>query len=352
MNTLEQAVNIWYSSSNTTNIIIVLWMLAVVVLFFFLIPYEIVEIKKRKRLKEEFFKKAKEYGLSDLETILLWKHSKDYRWNISLVFNNKKVFDIISSKIIKEDISYSRLVDEMRHKLGFDRIPWFLPISTTKDIELYQSGQIVFNDRHYEAVVWDKDEKYIYIALYSSSKPPIKIGDYITFSFMTQDYAQISFSSKVAGISEDAGRTIYKIEHSDKIIKTPMREAVRIELSLKAYIYIPKQEELETYEKEKILPAPEEDNVIEGIIKDLSIGGARFCTSFSLQELQKIFIGFKIYDKDLLILGSIRNKFDAVDHYCYGIKFEELAKDQEDYIRSYIVEQQRLLVKSYKLGEI
>jgi hypothetical protein len=59
MNTLQQAVNIWYSSSNTTNIIIVLWMLLTVIFLFFLIPYLIVEIKKRNKIKEDFSKKPK-----------------------------------------------------------------------------------------------------------------------------------------------------------------------------------------------------------------------------------------------------------------------------------------------------
>ncbi|HEK25018.1 MAG TPA: PilZ domain-containing protein, partial [Hydrogenobaculum sp.] len=217
MNTLQQAVNIWYSSSNTTNIIIVLWMLLVVIFLFFLLPYAIVEIKKRNKIKEEFFKKAKEYGLTDLEAELLWRYSSDYRWNIALVFNNKKVFEIVASKILRKDMTYSKLIDEMRHKLGFDRIPWFLPISTTKDIELYQSGKILFNERQYDGVVWDKDEKYIYLALYNINESPIKIGDVITFSFITQDYVQTSFSSKVVGISEDSGRILYKVEHSDKV---------------------------------------------------------------------------------------------------------------------------------------
>jgi len=88
------------------------------------------------------------------------------------------------------------------------------------------------------------------------------------------------------------------------------------------------------------------------VIKDLSIGGTRFCTSISLSDLQKVFVKFRIYDKDLIIFGTIRNKFDAVDHFCYGIKFEDVTKEQEEDIRSYIIEQQRLLVKSYKLGEL
>ncbi|MGC8649783.1 MAG: flagellar brake protein [Hydrogenobaculum sp.] len=352
MNTLQQAVNIWYSSSNTTNIIIVLLMLLTVIFLFFLVPYLIVEIKKRNKIKEEFFKKAKEYGLTDLEAELLWRYSSDYRWNIALVFNNKKVFEIVASKILNNDTSFADIINQIRHKLGFDHVPWFLPISTTKDIELYQSGKILFNERQYDAVVWDKDEKYIYLALYNINKSPIKIGDVITFSFITQDYVQTSFSSKVVGISEDSGRILYKVEHSDKVVRVPIRDAVRIELSLKAYIYIPTAEELEVYEKEQILPEPEEDKFIEGVIKDLSIGGTRFCTSVSLSDLQKVFVKFRIYDKDLIIFGTIRNKFDAVDHFCYGIKFENITKEQEEDIRSYIIEQQRLLVKSYKLGEL
>ncbi|MGC8677662.1 MAG: flagellar brake protein [Hydrogenobaculum sp.] len=327
-------------------------MLLTVIFLFFLVPYLIVEIKKRNKIKEEFFKKAKEYGLSDLEAELLWNYSSDHRWNIALVFNNKKVFEIVASKILKKDMTYSKLIDEMRPKLGFDRIPWFLPISTTKDIELYQSGKILFNGRQYDGVVWDKDEKYIYLALYNINKSPIKIGDVITFSFIIQDYVQISFNLKIIGISEDSGRILYKVEHSDKVVRVPIIDAVRIELSLKAHIYIPTAEELEVYEKEQILPEPEEDKFIEGVIKDLSIGGTRFCTSVFLSDLQKVFVKFRIYDKDLIIFGTIRNKFDTVDHFCYGIKFENITKEQEEDIRSYIIEQQRLLVKSYKLGEL
>jgi len=353
MNTLQQAVNIWYSSSNTTNIIIVLWMLLTVIFLFFLIPYTIAEAKKRAKLKQDFFKKAKEeYGLSDEEADVLWKYSKDYRWNISLVFNNKKVFEIIASKILKKDSSYTAIINQMRHKLGFEKVPWFLPISTTKDIELYQNGKIIFNERQYEAVVWDNDEKYIYLALYNLEASPIKPGDTITFSFTTQDYVQNSFTSKVVEISKDAGKILYKVEHSNHVVRTPIRDAIRIEISLKAYLYIPTSEELETYKNEKILPEPEEDKLIEGMIKDLSVGGVRFCTSFSLEEFQNVFVLFNIYEKDLMIFGVVKNKFDALDHYCYGIKFEELSKEQEEEIRSYVVEQQRLLIKSYKLGEI
>jgi hypothetical protein len=117
MNTLQQAINIWYSSSNTTNIIIVLWILLTVIFLFFLIPYLIVEIKKRNKIKEDFFKKAKEYGLTKLEAELLWKYSTDYRWNISLIFNNKKVFKIIASKILKNDTSLADIITQLRINL-------------------------------------------------------------------------------------------------------------------------------------------------------------------------------------------------------------------------------------------
>ncbi len=348
MSSLEQAVNIWYSSSNTTNIIIVLWILLVTIFLFFLVPYAIAETRKQNTIKQEFFRKAEEYGLSELESNLLWKYSKDYRWNIALIFNNKKVFEIIALNILKKDTTFVDVIDDLRHKLGFDNIPWFLPVSTTKDIELYQSGKIKFNERQYEAVVWDKDEKYLYIALYNVQSSPIKVGNIITFSFITKDYVKTSFSSKVVEILEDAGRIICKLEHTDKVSREPVREAVRIELSLKAYVYIPSYEELKTYEEEEILPEPEEDKLVGVIIRDLSVGGSRFCTGVSLPiDIEsKIFIKFQLYDKDFMLYGIIKNKFDVVDHVCYGAQFERVTKDQEAFIRSYIVEQQRLLIKT------
>ncbi len=353
MDTLQQAVNIWYSSSNTGNIIAVLSILLAVIFVFFLIPYALEEIKQANKLKENFHKDAEEYGLSSLEEQLVWKYSKDYRWNMSLVFNNKKVFEIIASRILKDNPNYVDIVSSLRHRLGFEKIPWFLPVSSTKDIELYQMGKIIFNEREYEAVVWDKDEINIYLALYYLKTAPIKVGDEIEFSFTTSDYAKAYFKSKVVAISEDGDRSVYKVEHVDKVIRTPLREAVRLELNLKAYLYIPYTEELEAYKEEKVLPELDESSLIEGTIKDLSIGGARFCTNLSLPvDLEhSIFLKFNLYAQELIVYGVIKSKIENIGRYCYGIKFDELSKEQEESIRSYVIEQQRLEIRAYKLGE-
>lgn len=353
-NNLQEAVNLWYGSSNTENIIVVLIILLSVILLFFLIPYEIVEIKKLRKLKEMFFQESLQYGLSSLETSILWKYSKDYRWNPTLIFSNKKAFEITASKILKSNPSFRGLIPSIRHKLGFEKIPWFLPVSGTRDIDLYQIGKIIFNEREYEATVWENDDEYIYLALYNIQNTPIKVGDNITFSFITNDYAKAQFTSRVVDIFEDAGKIVYKIEHVDKVIRTPLREAFRIELNLKAFIYMPSSEELEEYKNNNLLPEPEEESLIEGVIKDLSIGGIRFCTTFSIpiNIESEIFLQFNLYNKDIIVYGTIKNKTSSINNYCYGIKLENLTKDQEESIRNYIIEQQRLELKTYKLGEI
>jgi len=48
------------------------------------------------------------------------------------------------------------MIKSMRRKLGFDKIPPFMPLISTKDIELFQTGNsISFQNRKYS-----KDQIY------------------------------------------------------------------------------------------------------------------------------------------------------------------------------------------------
>lgn len=67
---------------------------------------------------------------------------------------------------------------------------------------------------------------------------------------------------------------------------------------------------------------------------------------------QKVYLYFDLKSHPIRALGTVRNVRSGTSKTCLGIKFENLSKADEDYIRKFIIEEQRELLRAYKMGEL
>lgn len=355
-NSLQEAINIWYSSSSIDNLLTILYILLATAIFLFIIPYLITKYKKQKAIKENFLQECKDYNLDDNECDLLWKNIDEYYWNPSLVLNNKKAFEKISSKIINKDRTYAQIISKIRSKLGFESLPWFLPLSSSKDIDIYQVLTIKVGDLFLEGALWDKDELCLTVGLFDvPSTLNLKLGQKVKVSLEKDSSDKYSFETEICEINTDNQKVVIKLKHVDKLEHTTLRQTVRWETTIFTQFVILKKEELKSILDQKIIPDFEEDRLREGLIKDIGPGGVRLCVKEKLdaKEGDTLMISFRINQKEIRdVLGEIRTITDVIDHTCYGIKFLNLNSSQEEAIRLFVIDEQRKLLKAYKTGEI
>ncbi|GAB6065526.1 PilZ domain-containing protein [Aquifex pyrophilus] len=303
------------------------------------VPVIYLRIKERQRLKEVFFSRAKDYDLTEEETELLWKYVRQFPVNPTLVFENKALFEKIVDRIVRngnpEEI---KLISTIRMKLRFSSIPWFIPLSTTRDIEVYQTGRLVVGNQEVDAYVYDKDEEFLYIALLQPIS--VKVGDRIKFYFLRENDARYSFEANVEKIFMEMGRMILAVRHTDKLNRIQFRETVRWKVKIPVKFTILKKEGEETY---------------EGIIEDISVRGARVCYegTIDVKEGENVLLDFTLKGYRFMnLLGRIVHKSVYEKKVCMGIKFEEVSRKEEQIIESFILEEQRKLLRAYKMGEI
>ncbi|WP_461829708.1 flagellar brake protein [Aquifex sp.] len=321
-----------------------LLILVVVFLLFSLsiaIPFLYMKISRRRELKRIFFSHAKDYDLTQEEAELLWRYASKLPINPLLVFEKKVIFEKVVDEIVKKgEPEEIKMIPVIRMKLRYDTLPWFIPLSTTRDIDIYQTGTLIVGEYRTEAYVYDKDEEYIYIALMSSI--PVKVGDKVKFFFVRENDARYSFEGEVEKIFSEAGRTVIALRHTDKITRIQLRESIRWKVEIPARFRF--GENLQALSQEEY----------EGIIEDISVRGVRLCYSgnLPLKEGDFVLLDFSLRHHDFKgIIGRVMYKKVYERKTCYGIKFEDITRKEEQIIEQFILEEQRKLLRAYKLGE-
>ena len=306
------------------------------------LPLIYLSYQRKKTLRNIFFSRAKDYDLTEYETEMLWKYVSNMGVNPTLIFESKTFFEKVVSKVVeggnREEI---KTVPSIRTKLRYDTVPWFIPLTTTKDIDLYQTGTVIIGNTHIDAYVYDKDEEFLYIALLEPY--PIKVGERITFFFIRENDARYSFEAIVDQVFTENERTIIAIKHTDKLYRVQLRENIRWKTHIPAKFTFGR--------KLEDLGEPQYD----GIIEDISVKGARLCfEDINLPVKENYFVlleftlkGYKFKN----LIGRVMHKILYEKKMCVGIKFEEISRQEEKAIEHYILEEQRKLIKMYKLGE-
>ena len=306
-----------------------------------IIPFIYMKISKRRELKRIFFSHAKDYDLTEEETELLWRYASKLPINPLLVFEKKVIFEKVVDEVVKngnpEEI---KMIPVIRMKLRYDTLPWFIPLSTTRDIDIYQTGTLIVGEYKTDAYVYDKDEEFIYIALMSNV--PVRVGDKVKFFFVRENDARYSFESEVEKVFTEMGRTVIALRHTDKLTRIQLRESMRWKVEIPAKFRFG-----ESLQKMN----PEE---YEGIIEDISVKGVRLCYpgNIPLKDGDYLLLDFKLRNYEFKnIIGRVMYKKVYEKKTCFGVKFEDITRKEEQVIEQFILEEQRKLLRAYKLGE-
>ncbi len=342
--TFKEATKYMFESPSLYDVIFVVVGFVFAVGLLIVFPYMWSRYKARIHLKEEFFSTGKNVGLSLPELSLMWKCAKAMDEPTKVLYN-KAVFEKCVNKLVKEDISVIEQVSHIRKKLRFDSLPWFLPLSSTKDIDVYQTGFLSFEDVAYSAAVWDKNELELHIAILDIVIKAPKEGDKVKFSFLREDDGRYYFQSEVIRTYKDGTKLVVVVPHTDQLSKIQLREHLRWKVNIPAKVFFG-LDKMKFFEEE-----PEE--YIDAVIEDISPQGAKVCVQrFIEAKLEdKIILQFELKSIPIRTVGTIKNIRTGFEKVCFGIKFESIGKAEEDFIRRFILEEQREILKAYKMGE-
>lgn len=314
-----------------------------VVLFLIVLPYVISRYLNLKEKKAEFFSVGRSLGLSEEEISVFWECVKGTDYEATKLYTSKPIFEKCVSMLVKEDPTKVDMVGRVRRKLNFDYVPWFLPLTSSREIDLYQTGFIIYNRDAYPAAVWERTEGELHIAILND-RPRINPNDRVKFSFTREDDARYYFEADVLDVYMDRGKVVLILPHVDKLNRIQLREHIRWRVKLPVQF---------TMLEDGSVKELSEESFIEGTIQDISVGGAKVCTPrvLDLKTGQKVFLRFDLSGVRMEVFGEVRNTQRSTERLCFGLKFEKLKEKDEEVIRRFILEEQRKALRAYRTGE-
>lgn len=346
--TFKEATKYMFQT-DLTDILLVLFGFVASVVILVVLPYAISKYLASRSARREFEVIGKQMGLNEEEIALLYKCASTLE-EPNKVFYSKYVFERCAGKLVKESSDNIPIIVSVRKKLKFEHLPWFLPLATTRDIELYQTGFISYKGKSYGAAVWEKTEEYLKIAILDRTPEFPQPGDRVKFSFLREDDGRYYFEAEVLNTYLEGGKVILVIPHTEKLGKVQLRDSIRWKVSIPARAFFfnrkVKAEELSLIEE---LP---DGSFLEGTIENISTGGVRVCFKrfVSAKEGDSLLLEFEWKGEAFKnILAEIRHITGSTDRTCFGLKFLNLKKDYEDTIRRFIIEEQREALKAYKM---
>ncbi|MEN3027807.1 MAG: PilZ domain-containing protein [Aquificaceae bacterium] len=342
--TFREATRYMFETPSLSDVLFVFLGFSLAVGLLIILPYWWSKHKTGLELRKEFFNTGKNLGLSERELSLLWRCVKVAREPIKIL-QSKTVFERCVNRLVKEDLSRIESISQIRRKLRFDSLPWFLPLTTTRDIDLYQTGFITFEKFAYSSAVWEKSELELHLALLDLPREEIRTGSKVKFSFLREGDGRYYFQAEVLRTYQEGSKLVLVLPHTDRLSKIQLRESLRWRVKIPAKVYIYSDATSSLFE----VPG----NTLEGTIEDLSTLGVRVCfQSFVEVKLEdRVYIEFQLRAQTIKVTGSVKNARDSAEKTCIGVKFNNLSKMDEDHIRKFITDEQRELLKAYKIGE-
>ncbi|MEZ0323728.1 MAG: PilZ domain-containing protein [Hydrogenothermaceae bacterium] len=319
-------------------------MLIVLIILMIVAVLSINYFSKRFREKYkyiEFEKFSKEKELSEKQYKILWDYSLKLGRDPFLALEFKSPFEKVIDIYIKENPNFDEeLIKDMRKKLGFDHIPYFVPLTTTKDIDLFQGGILrIGENRIIKVALYDKDERYMYwIVTDDINGLPVTSGDTVKINFVRKGDAAYIIEVPVEEISNDNGKIIIKAPHTFELIRVQRREYPRVETDLDCII----GKEVE-----------EKTVWLEGKIIDISLSGARVCippekkSILNLKTGDQIYLQFDILNESIFQKSEVVNIYEKQKTLCYGLRFIDTKESVQRIIFDYVKRQQQALAKLY-----
>ncbi|TCK03868.1 flagellar brake protein [Phorcysia thermohydrogeniphila] len=320
------------------NTLLIFVLLIVAFLLFIMLAGLIREYLKEKKLRISFFKEASEKGLTEEEATTLWTYSRKFGRDPFLALEFKAPFERVVDFYLKNAPNpKEELVQDMRMKLGFDYIPYFVPLTSTKDIELFQTAKLYISDkRRYEIALFDKDERYMYWTLLepvAGGKELVGVEAKITF--IRKGDGIYTFKEVIEKTSYENGKLILHMPHTFELTRYQRREYARVEVELAASVGIYDRKEGKT-------------KWVSGEIVDISAGGAKVCIPLTeldteLSGMTEIILRFELNGHHFNQKATVVNVYPRRHTTCYGVKFEQIMPEEQKIIHDFVKrEQQRL----------
>ncbi len=297
--------------------------------------------KHRKKL---FIDSAKALGLTEKEAEILWEYAQEVERDPFLVLEFKAPFEKVVQKYIEENPNFDEhLIKDMRRKLGFDEVPEGLPLISTKDIELFQTGNLIAGKgKILPVALYDKDEKYMYWYLIDQKPPfPFKPGDKVKIRFLRTEDGMYTFEGIVEDILEEDGKYIVKIPHTFNLERIQRRKEIRVKISKPVEV--------------KYKTKDGQEHHIYTKLWDISTQGAKFCIRKKEAKKENLKIGmelvlsFELEGEKIATEAILKNITEENDNECYGVQFQNIDKKASNIILKFIQkEQHRMLRKVHR----
>jgi len=310
------------------------------------VPYVWGRLSRQKDIEKAFFTRGKSLGLTREEIELLWTYAKRFPYDPQMIFDNKSLFEKVVTRVVRENVAGVRLIPSIRAKLRFDTVPWFIPLTNTRDIDLYQTGKLVVDGIYIDAAVWDKTETELHLVVLEALPRPVRIGESVKFHFVRENEGRYSFESTVVDKYTEGDRLVLVLEHSETLHRVQLRESLRWKVNIPVEFAL-----LEDLTEDSVKGAV----FTGGRIDDISTKGVRICTDVLLKprEGHYIVMNFSIRDYNFEnTVGQIVNIRSMQTQVCMGVKFLKISRQEEKIIDKFILEEQRKLIKTYKIGEM
>ena len=310
------------------------------------IPYIWGKVARSREIENAFFSRGKSLGLTPEEIRLLWRYAKKFPYDPQMIYENKSLFERIVSKIVHQNLGGVRLIPSIRSKLRFDTVPWFIPITNTRDIDLYQTGKLIVDGSYVDAAVWDKTETELHIVILGPLPRAVRIGETVKFNFIRENEGRYTFESTVKDKYTEGDRLVFVLEHTENLHRVQLRESLRWKVN------VPVEFALSRDLSEEVLSTA---SFVNGRIDDISTKGVRICTEHGIKPVEGdyVIMNFSIGPHSFEnITGQVVNVRTMQTQVCMGIRFLKLSRKEERIIDKFIMDEQRKLIKAYKVGEL
>ena len=353
----KQASKIATRPPTPQEILLAVFLIALFVLIFVVLPYYVYKKYKKYLRYKKFVEVARNYNLEPEEIDFLWQLSQEFNVNPDFLLTSHAVFQKTIYRYIKkygnENVA---LIQSIRQKLGFTKLPEFVPLSTTLDIDTYQPVTVIYQNEQYEAVVANNTEEFWEIAFLKGAPHDLKSGDEIIVTFLRPNDGRYIVRTRVIDIYQEGGNEIARLEHTDRLEKIQLRNFIRWPVNIPAkftllpFHLLQEAEDLDTL-KEKL-------QMYDGIIRDISVGGLRLCSEYrdefkNISEGSYLLVDFVLENTPFEnVICEVRRviKPKFTNEFCFGTTFVDLPKEYQQKIQQFIWNEQRKLIKLYKEG--
>jgi len=355
----RQASKIATRAPSPQEILIAIVLVVLFIVFFVILPWYVYRLYKDRVRKRSFYQTALSYNLEPEEIEFLWNLAKEFNINPNLLLTSYATFQKTIFRYIKKHGPQNHtLISSIRSKLGFTKLPEFVPLSTTLDIDIYQPVTVIIENEHYDAAVVENNDEYWAIGFLKNTPKTLKPGNEVIISFVRPNDGRYIITAKVIGLTQQQGQLVARLEHTDKLEKIQLRAYIRWPVNISCKFALLPVKYLASGESlEEIISKLE---FHEGMIKDISAGGIKLCTEpfleiRKIQEGSYLLLNFLLEDTPFEnviceVRRVIKNPFS--NEICFGCSFVDLPKEMQQRILQFIWDEQRKIIKLYKEGGI